>query len=110
MSRDDAEKLPRLPSLAIISITAPERPPARLDGFNHLLRLNFADVDFLKPDQSRKAKENLARAFIPEHADMIRSFTEGLPDEINAAIVHYEGGYSRSCAIPHAAPAARQGT
>lgn len=99
LSRDDAEKLPRLPSLAIISITAPERPPAHLDGFNHLLRLSFADVDFLKPELSSKAKEKLSRAFTPEQARMVRSFVECLPDEITAIVVHCEGGYSRSCAI-----------
>lgn len=99
LSRSDAEKLPRLPSLAIISITAPERPPARLDGFNHLLRLSFADVDFLKPELSRKAKEKLSRAFTPEQARVVRSFVECLPDEITAIVVHCEGGYSRSCAI-----------
>lgn len=99
LSRDDAEKLPRLPSLAIISITAPERPQARLDGFNHLLRLSFADVDFLKPELSRKAKEKLSRAFTPEQARVVRSFVECLPEEIRAVVVHCEGGYSRSCAI-----------
>ncbi|CAM8798793.1 Tyrosine specific protein phosphatases domain-containing protein [Burkholderia pseudomallei] len=99
LSRDDAEKLPRLPSLAIISITAPERPPARLDGFNHLLRLSFADVDFLKPELSRKAKEKLSRAFTPEQARVVRSFVEGLPDAVSSIVVHCEGGYSRSCAI-----------
>ncbi|WP_261531385.1 hypothetical protein [Burkholderia multivorans] len=33
LSRGDAEKLPRLPSIAVISVTAPERPLARVDGF-----------------------------------------------------------------------------
>ncbi|MFP4896329.1 hypothetical protein [Paraburkholderia sp. EG304] len=99
LSRGDAEKLPRLPSIAVISVTAPERPPASLDGFAHLLRLSFADVDFLKPDLSRKATENLTHAFTPAHADMVRSFVECLPDEITAIVIHCEGGYSRSCAI-----------
>lgn len=99
LSRTEAERLPRLPSVAIISITAPERSTANLDGFDHVLRLSFADVDFLKPDLSRKATENLTHAFTPEHADMIRSFVECLPDEITAVVVHCEGGYSRSCAI-----------
>lgn len=33
LSRGDAEKLPRLPSIAVISVIAPERPAASLDGF-----------------------------------------------------------------------------
>jgi len=37
LSRSEAEKLPRLPSIAVISVTAPERPLASLDGFEHLL-------------------------------------------------------------------------
>ncbi|WP_245163703.1 hypothetical protein [Burkholderia latens] len=81
--------------MAIISITAPERPPARLDGFDHLLRLSFADVDFLKPELSSKAKEQLSRAFTPEQARVVRSFVEGLPDAVSSIVVHWEGGYSR---------------
>ncbi|CAJ2871621.1 MULTISPECIES: hypothetical protein [Burkholderia] len=99
LSRRDAERLPRLPSVAVISVTAPGRSPANLDGFDHVLRLSFADVDFLKPDLSRKATEKLTDAFTRGHADMIRSFVEFLPEEINAIVVHCEGGYSRSCAI-----------
>ncbi|THJ50847.1 hypothetical protein E9536_26000 [Burkholderia sp. LS-044] len=99
VSRSEAERLPRLPSVAVISITAPERSTANLDGFGHVLRLSFADVDFLKPDLSRKATKSLTHAFTPGHADMIRSFVECLPDEINAIVVHCEGGYSRSCAV-----------
>lgn len=47
VSRADAERLPPLPSIAVISITAPERPPAALNVSIHTLRLSFADVDFL---------------------------------------------------------------
>ncbi|MCA7889729.1 hypothetical protein LGM58_41870 [Burkholderia contaminans] len=99
LSRRHAEKLPRLPSVAVISITAPERSTANLDGFDYVLRVSFADVDFLKPDLSRKATKRLTHAFTPGHADMIRSFVESLPEEITAIVVHCEGGYSRSCAI-----------
>ncbi|WP_366920045.1 hypothetical protein [Burkholderia cepacia] len=59
LSRHDAEKLPRLPSIAIISVTTPERPPASLDGFAHLLRLSFADVDFPSPNLSTKSRGRL---------------------------------------------------
>jgi predicted protein tyrosine phosphatase len=99
LSRSDAERLPRLPSIAVISITAPERPPADLDGFNHLLRLSFADVDFLNPDLSERAKTRVAHSFTAEQACMIRSFIERLPDTVASVVVHCEGGYSRSCAI-----------
>ncbi|EEE05546.1 hypothetical protein [Burkholderia multivorans] len=99
LSRADAERLPRLPSIAIISITSPDRSPANLDGFDHLLRLSFADVDFLNPRLSTKAQDKLGDAFNEEQARTIRTFVEALPDEISSIVVHCEGGYSRSCAI-----------
>ncbi|AJX88695.1 hypothetical protein BH02_1709 [Burkholderia pseudomallei] len=99
LSRADAEKLPRLPSIAVISVTAPERPPASLDGFAHLLRLSFADVDFLSPNLSNKSRDKLANAFTAEQADAIHSFVEALPVDVISVVVHCEGGYSRSCAI-----------
>lgn len=99
LARRDAEKLPSMRSIAVISITAPERPPANLAGFNHVLRLSFADVDFLKPDLSCKAQEKLVWAFTAEKAQSVRFFVEALPDEIASIVIHCEGGYSRSCAI-----------
>ncbi|MFV8596681.1 hypothetical protein [Ralstonia pseudosolanacearum] len=99
LSRADAERLPELPSIAIISITAPERPPANLAGFAHVLRLRFADLDFLNPDLSARAKEKLPHAFTAEHASAIRTFVETLSPEIASVVVHCEGGYSRSAAI-----------
>jgi predicted protein tyrosine phosphatase len=99
LSRPDAERLPLLPSIAVVSITAPERPPANIGGFAHVLRLSFADVDFLNPDLSAKARSKLAHAFTEEHRHAICSFVEALPDEITSLVIHCEGGYSRSCAI-----------
>lgn len=99
LSRTDAEQLPRLPSVAVISITAPDRPPAALDGFEHLLRLSFADVDFLNPELSARAKEKIPAAFTQAHAQQIRSFIEQLPPTIESVVVHCEGGFSRSCAV-----------
>lgn len=99
LSRPDAEKLPVLPSIAVISITAPERPPAAIGDFAHVLRLSFADVDFLNPDLSERARGKLAHAFTEEQAEAIRSFVEALPDEICSLVIHCEGGYSRSCAV-----------
>lgn len=99
VSRGVAEKLPRLESVAVISMTAPGRPLASLDGFRHVLRLSFADVHFMNPELSARAKEKLVDAFRPEQAEMIREFVEGLPDGVATVVVHCEGGYSRSCAI-----------
>ncbi|ATG21067.1 hypothetical protein CO705_14905 [Ralstonia pickettii] len=99
LSRSDAERLPQLASIAIISVTAPERPPANLAGFAHVLRLRFEDVDFLNPELSARAKKKLPHAFTAEHASAIRAFVETLPPEIESLVIHCEGGYSRSPAI-----------
>ncbi|CBJ42255.1 conserved protein of unknown function [Ralstonia solanacearum CFBP2957] len=99
LSRADAERLPELQSIAVISITAPERPAANIASFVHVLRLSFADVDFLNPELSARAKEKLPHAFTAEHGSAIRTFVETLPPEIASVVVHCEGGYSRSCAI-----------
>lgn len=95
LSRAEAERLPRLPTIAVISITAPERPPANLDGFTHLLHLSFADVDFFNPDLSEKARGKLEHAFTVEQGEAIIAFVEALPDEISTVVIHCEGGYSR---------------
>ena len=99
LSRTDAEKLPVLPSIAVISITAPERLPARIAEFTYVLRLSFADIDFLKPDLTERARGKLAQAFTDEQASVIRRFVESLPDDIRSVVIHCEGGYSRSCAV-----------
>lgn len=99
LSRAHAEKLPQLPSIAVISITAPERPPARLGDFAHVLCLSFADVDFLNPHLSERARNKLEHAFSEAQAEAIRAFVSELPDAIKSVVVHCEGGYSRSCAV-----------
>ncbi|MGA4332470.1 hypothetical protein ACI2U6_17260 [Ralstonia nicotianae] len=99
LSRADAERLPELASVAVISITAPKRPPANIAGFAYLLRLSFEDVDFLNPELSARAKEKRPHAFTAEHGSAIRTFVETLPAEIASVVVHCEGGYSRSSAI-----------
>lgn len=99
VSRSVAEKLPRLESVAVISVTAPGRPLASLDGFSQVLRLSFADVDFMNPELSTRAKEKLAHAFRSEHAKAILRFVSGLPGEVATVVVHCEGGFSRSAAI-----------
>ncbi|MGT2512284.1 hypothetical protein [Cupriavidus basilensis] len=99
LSRDDAVRLPRLASVAIVSITVPGRQPASLDGFEHVLRLSFADVDFLSSTLSPEAQASLNHAFTAEQARAIRSFTDALPPKVASVVIHCEGGYSRSCAI-----------
>lgn len=98
LSRAEAERLPRVASIAVISITSPDRPPADLD-FEHMLRLSFADVDFLSRTPSRRARQKAEQAFTPEQARLVLQFVEGLPDSVRTVIVHCEGGYSRSCAV-----------
>lgn len=88
LSRTDAEKLPVLPSIAVISITAPERPPARIAEFTYVLRLSFADIDFLKPDLSERARGRLAQAFTSEQASVIRQFVKTLPEDVRSEVMH----------------------
>ncbi|MDT6960800.1 hypothetical protein QTN24_04765 [Cupriavidus sp. SZY C1] len=99
LSRREAERLPRLSWVAVISITAPSRPPADVDGFDHVLRVSFADVDFLSSTLSPRARAALSDAFTIEQAQAIRRFIESLPSEVTSVVVHCEGGYSRSSAV-----------
>jgi len=98
-SRAEAERLPRLPAVAVISVTAPERPLAAVEGFEFLLRLQFEDVDFLNRDISLRAKQKLSGAFTAAQATLIRTYVERLPASINTIVVHCEGGFSRSAAV-----------
>lgn len=99
LSRAEAEQLPRLANVAIISIISPGQAPAALDGFEHLLRLEFEDVDFLNKELSANAKGKLPGAFTDKQAVLIRSFIENLPASAHTIIVHCGGGFSRSCAV-----------
>lgn len=99
VSRRVAELLPPLPTVAMISITASERAPAEVDGFTPLLRLSFADVDYLNPEISARAKAKIKDGFTFQQAQEIHSFVRALPTEIRTLVVHCEGGYSRSCGV-----------
>ena len=101
LSRSEAESSPRLPTMAVISITAPEKPPANLDGFEYLLRISFADVDHLSAGLSARGHEKLPRAFTLDQAEQILSFVDSLPPSVLSLVVHCEGGYSRSCAVAY---------
>lgn len=99
LSRADAERLPLVPTTAIISITTPANGPAILREFEYLLRLSFEDVDHLSLELSERAKAKLQRSFTAHHAKLILNFVTDLPSEIRTIVVHCEGGFSRSCAV-----------
>lgn len=99
LSRAEAEALPLFESVAVISITKPGGPHARLSDFTHVLRLSFADVDHLSPDISVRGQKRIADAFTAEQALQVLKFIETLPLQVRDLIAHCEGGYSRSCAV-----------
>src|SRR5450830_1560084 len=95
ISRDDAEQLPLLPGVAMISISGPEQTPAILPPYDHLLRLCFGDVDFLRKDLSVRAKAKISTAMKSRQAVEILDYIEALPETVHTLIVHCAGGYSR---------------
>lgn len=99
LSRGDAEQLPLLPGVAMISISGPDQAPATLPAYEHLLRLCFSDVDFLSKDLSPRAKAKIASAMTKNQAVAILDYVEALPEQTHTVIVHCAGGYSRSCGV-----------
>ncbi|MDN5503799.1 MAG: hypothetical protein L0H10_08250 [Comamonas sp.] len=99
VSRRVAEQLPPLSTVAMISITAPERAPAEVHGFVQLLRLSFADVDFLNTEISARAKAKIKDGFTSQQAKDIHAFVQALAPAIRTVVVHCEGGYSRSSGV-----------
>jgi predicted protein tyrosine phosphatase len=99
VGRAEAEQLPALATVAVISITAPGKPDAKLAKFSHVLRLSFADVDFNRNDLSERARKKLSDAFRIDQARAVHQFVDELPAEIASVVVHCEGGFSRSSAI-----------
>jgi predicted protein tyrosine phosphatase len=98
LSRGDAEKIPLITGVAMISITASEKPVANLPEYPHLLRLSFADVDFLG-DISARAAAKLPLAMTKGDAEEIVEFVHSLPEDVRSLVVHCEGGFSRSCGV-----------
>ncbi|HLO61876.1 MAG TPA: hypothetical protein VK165_02815 [Azonexus sp.] len=96
-SRKLAEQLRGSPYMAVISITDPTTPEARLDPlFRHVLRLSFFDA--VPADEYMPALPGL---FDRHMAAQIRTFVEELhaaPFEISL-MVHCEYGVSRSAAV-----------
>lgn len=99
VARRVAEQLPQLPNVAMISITAPGRAFANVDGFTHLLRLSFADVDHLNTEVSVRSSTKIKDAFTVQQAEEIHVFVRALPAGIKTIVVHCEGGYSRSAGV-----------
>ena len=96
-SRELAESLVGNPYMAVISITDPGTPEARLDPlFRHVLRLSFFDA--LPADEYLPAPPGL---FSRDMARQIGAFVEELhaaPFDITV-MVHCEYGVSRSAAV-----------
>jgi|SRR5450830_460909 len=99
LSRADAERLPLVAGAAMISISAPEKAPAQVREYKNLLRLSFADVDFLSESLSVKSAVKIAAAMTKEDARQILAFVEALPPSVHTLLVHCEGGFSRSCGV-----------
>lgn len=99
LSRADAEQFPLFEDVAMISITAPERPLAQLPEYPFLLRMSFSDVDFLSADLSERAKAKLPNAMTRQQAEEIIEFVRLLPESVKSLLVHCEGGFSRSCGV-----------
>jgi predicted protein tyrosine phosphatase len=99
LSRADAERIPLVAGVAMISITAPEKASAQVPEYKNLLRLSFADVDFLSESLSTKAAVKITAAMTKEDARKILVFVEALPPSVHTLLVHCEGGLSRSCGV-----------
>lgn len=95
-SRQLAESLAGNPYMAVISITDPGTPPARLDPlFRHVLRLSFHDAvpadDFIPaPGLFDRTMARTVTAFIDE--------LQAAPFKLSL-MVHCEFGVSRSAAV-----------
>ncbi|MCL2525427.1 MAG: hypothetical protein FWF20_12965 [Betaproteobacteria bacterium] len=96
-SRKLAESLEGNPYMAVISITDPSTPPARLDPmFRHVLRLSFFDAvpaDEYQPPLPGLFDMNMARAI-----DRFIGELHAAPFTLSV-MVHCEYGVSRSAAV-----------
>jgi predicted protein tyrosine phosphatase len=97
-SRELAESLAGNPYMAVISITDPETPDARLDPlFQHVLRVSFYDAE----PADEYLPSPIPGMFDHLIAQQISNFVEQLhaaPFEISV-LVHCEYGVSRSAAV-----------
>ncbi|MEJ2795772.1 hypothetical protein WAE56_20405 [Iodobacter sp. LRB] len=86
LSRAIAEMIPEL-LVAMISITASELTPANLPSYEHLLRLSFADADFISKSLPTRAQEKLPDSMTEDQAVQILKLVESLPNEKMETIV-----------------------
>lgn len=96
-SRELAESLAGNPYMAVISITDPGTPEARLDPqFKHVLRLSFYDA--VPADEYMPPPPGLFDRYVAERIDAFVGGLHGAPFEISV-MVHCEYGISRSAAV-----------
>ncbi len=96
-SRELAESLAGNPYMAVISITDPGTPDARLDPlFRHVLRLSFYDAT--PADEYMPPLPGLFDRDIAKRIDHFVSKLHRAPFEISV-MVHCEYGISRSAAV-----------
>jgi predicted protein tyrosine phosphatase len=96
-SRELAESLAGNPYMAVISITDPGTPEARLDPlFQHVLRLSFYDA--IPADEYMPPPPGLFDRHVAERIDTFVGGLHNAPFEISV-MVHCEYGISRSAAV-----------
>ncbi len=96
-SREHAESLKGDPAMAVISITDPGAPPARLDPlFLHVLRLAFFDA--VPADEYMPALPGLFDLPLARRVVEFVGRLHGAP-EVLSLLVHCEYGVSRSAAV-----------
>jgi hypothetical protein len=78
----EAERLPYLATLAVISVAEPGLPLTNLEEDEHVFWQSFADVNFLNGNNPLRAKKKLKHAFTPGQASRMTEFIEELPAEI----------------------------
>ncbi|MCK6404759.1 MAG: hypothetical protein L6Q60_01955 [Rhodocyclaceae bacterium] len=96
-SRELAESLSGNPYMAVISITDPGTPEAKLDPlFRHVLRLTFFDA--VPADEYMPALPGLFSGDMAKRIDTFVSELHAAPFDISM-MVHCEYGISRSAAV-----------
>jgi len=96
-SRKLAESLAGNPYMAVISITDPTTPEARLDPlFRHVLRLSFFDA--VPADEYQPALPGLFDRAMAQRIDAFVGEIQAAPFQMSV-MVHCEYGVSRSAAV-----------
>ena len=96
-SRKLAESLAGNPYMAVISITDPTTPPARLDPlFRHVLRLSFYDA--VPADEYQPPLPGLFDLAMARRIDAFVTQLQAAPFAMSV-MVHCEYGISRSAAV-----------